>query len=116
LQSGLRLGFWLLLALALARALWPDPYTEPVVGQMDKLVHAAAFYGLTLTAAAAHPRAPLIGVAAAMLGFGALVEILQAIPMLHRDASWLDLAADMVGILVALAPTLLPGLRQALRR
>ena len=36
-------------------------------------------------------------------GFGALIEIVQAIPALHRDSDWRDWVADTVAILVTLA-------------
>ncbi len=100
----LKLGFWLACALALARALWPDPYTEPVIGPWDKVVHATAFYVLAVLAMAAYPRISLPRIVLGLAAFGGAIEILQAIPALHRDAAWDDWAADWLGIAIALIP------------
>jgi VanZ family protein len=99
-----RLLFWGTLAFTLVRALWPDPFTEDTVGRWDKVVHALAFYVLSLLAAMAFSRRPLLAVAGALLAFGGLIEVLQAIPALHRDSSWGDLIADVTGITLALTP------------
>ncbi|MBW8744235.1 MAG: hypothetical protein JF628_07810 [Sphingomonas sp.] len=37
-----------------------------------------------------------------MAGFGAFIELSQAIPAIHRDAEWDDWFADMIAILLAL--------------
>lgn len=107
----LRLGFWLACAVALARALWPDPYTEPVIGPWDKLVHAGAFYVLGVLALAAYPKAGLTRIVLALAAFGGVIEILQAIPVLNRDAAWDDWAADWFGLALALVPVVVRRLR-----
>lgn len=116
LGPGLRVLFWTGLAVALARALWPDPFTEPYVGHWDKVTHGAGCFLLTMLGAAAHSRTPLPLIGLGILAFGGLVEGLQAIPFIDRDASLGDLAADAAGIAAALVPTMLPPLRQVLRR
>lgn len=116
LRSGLRVLFWAALLAALARALWPDPFTEPYVGHWDKVTHGAGCFVLTLLAGLAYPHRTLRLLGLGILAFGVLVEALQAIPVIGRDASWLDLAADAAGIGVALLSTLLPGMRETLRR
>lgn len=108
----LKVGFWLACVVALARALWPDSYTEPVIGGWDKLVHACAFYVLGVLALAAYPRASLIRVVLALAAFGGLIELLQAIPVLQRDADWDDWAADWVGIAMAMIPVVVHRLRR----
>ena len=107
----LRLAFWLACGVALTRALWPDPFTEPVIGSWDKLVHASAFYVLAVLAMAAYPRVPMLWIVLALAAFGGLIEILQAIPVLNRDAAWDDWAADWVGIGLAMIPVLVRRLR-----
>lgn len=76
----------------------------------DKAQHFLAFFGFAGVAAAAMPRRPLWVPALVVIGYGALIEILQAIPMFHRDAEWADLFTDAFGVfccylpLMALAP------------
>jgi VanZ family protein len=98
------LVFWGTLAFTLVRALWPDPFTEDTVGRFDKVVHAFAFYVLSLLAAMAFSRRPLWNIVAGLLVFGGLIEVLQAIPILNRDASGWDIVADFTGIVLALTP------------
>lgn len=112
----LRLVFWLVLAFTLVRALWPDPLTEEYVGPNDKIVHATAFLVLGLLSAAAFPARRLLILGVWLLAFGGLIEVLQAIPMLHRDSSFADLAADLVGVCAALAVVAPPPVRRALGR
>lgn len=68
----------------------------------DKALHALAFAGLTSLVAFALPMLPtrrrLTFAAAASIGVGALLELVQsALP--YRSAEWLDLLADAVGAL-----------------
>ena len=105
--------FYAACALALVRALLPDTGSEPM-GQWDKVVHASAFYVLTVLGAAAYPRARLWRVAVVIAGLGGLIELLQALPFIHRDASWADWAADWLGVTVAVTPTLVPTVRERL--
>ena len=74
------------------------------MGQMDKLMHFSAFLSIAVSAALASgpTRHSAWAIAAALLGYGALIEIAQIwIP--GRDASWLDLLADALGIACGLS-------------
>jgi VanZ family protein len=113
---GLKSLFWTALLVAFVRAIWPDPFTEPYVGHWDKFIHGAGCFVLTILAAMAYPRTALPLVGLGILAFGGLIEVLQAMPMIDRDASLGDLLADAVGIGSALIPAMLPGLRAAIRR
>jgi hypothetical protein len=73
----------------------------------DKAAHFIAFYGLTGLAVAAFPRAPLWLIAASLSAFGAFIEVVQGLPIVHRDRDFFDWAADTVAILAALSPMLL---------
>jgi hypothetical protein len=73
----------------------------------DKATHFIAFYALTGLAVAAFPKANLAVVAALLSGFGALIEIVQGLPMVHRDRDFWDWVADTIAIVCALAPMLL---------
>ena len=73
----------------------------------DKAEHFLAFYGLTGLAAAAFPRRKLIIIASLLSGFGALIEFVQGLDIVHRDRDFWDWVADTVAIIAALAPMLL---------
>jgi hypothetical protein len=73
----------------------------------DKAEHFIAFYALTGLAAAAFPRANLLLIAALLSGFGALIELVQGTPLVHRDMDFWDWVADSLAITAALAPMLL---------
>jgi hypothetical protein len=73
----------------------------------DKAEHFIAFYALTGLAAAAFPRRNLIIIAALLSGFGALIEFVQGLPMVHRDRDFWDWVADTLAIAAALSPMLL---------
>jgi hypothetical protein len=73
----------------------------------DKAEHFIAFYVLTGLAAAAFPLANLLLIAALLSGFGAMIEIVQGMPIVHRDMDFWDWVADTLAITAALAPMLL---------
>jgi hypothetical protein len=73
----------------------------------DKATHFIAFYVLTGLAVAAFPKQNLLLVAALLSAFGALIEIVQGLPMVHRDRDFWDWVADTLAISSALAPMLL---------
>ena len=81
----------------------------------DKAEHFIAFYGLTGLAVAAFPRRNLLVIAAMLSSFGALIEIVQGLPIVHRDRDVWDWVADTIAIVAALAPMLLVGWRRAVR-
>lgn len=78
----------------------------------DKAEHFLAFYGLTGLAAAAFPKRPLLAIALALSGFGALIEYVQGLPLVHRDRDFWDWVADSLAIVAALAPMLLVSWRR----
>ena len=73
----------------------------------DKGEHFIAFYALTGLAGAAFPRTNLLFIAAVLSGFGALIEYVQGLPLVHRDRDFWDWVADTIAIAAALAPMLL---------
>lgn len=87
--------FWATAMFALVMALVPHPPTFP--GEpSDKIQHVAAFAALGLLAASAYSRASLVKLLVGLSLFGAAIEILQAIPSLHRDSDVLDWIADTI--------------------
>lgn len=102
--------FWVTVAFTFFMAVKPV-----VAGQAlfpwDKAEHFSAFYVLTGIGAAAYPRRPLWLVGALLSTFGAVIELVQALPIVHRDCDFWDWVADTCGILAVIAPTLLPAWR-----
>jgi hypothetical protein len=73
----------------------------------DKAEHFIAFYVLTGLAVAAFPRRHLLVIAVLLSLFGALIEFVQGLPIVHRDRDFWDWVADTIAIASALAPMLL---------
>lgn len=95
------LAFWLCLAGALTLALLPHPPALREIG--DKVQHMFAFGTLALLGAFAFPRFPKARLAERLSFLGALVEVLQATPSLHRDCDINDWIADTIAIVIVLA-------------
>lgn len=95
-------AFWLAVAVTLTFALLPHP-PSVLAYAGDKAQHALAFGVLGLLAAGYFGlgRARLIFLCLA--GLGGLIEALQSIPALQRDAEWLDWAVDCGAVLATLA-------------
>jgi len=76
------------------------PVPPQLPGQFwdDKLQHALAFSVLTVLAPPTRGWTMPLG----MILFGGLIELLQMIPILQRDSSFLDLLADCAGVVLGL--------------
>ena len=94
------LAFWISLAGAVTLALLPHPPHVPELN--DKAQHMLAFGTMALLGAFAFPRFPKVHLAERLSFLGALVEVLQAIPALHRDCDIRDWIADTVAIIAVL--------------
>jgi hypothetical protein len=81
----------------------------------DKAEHFLAFYGLTGLAVAAFPRRNLFILAALLSGFGAFIEYVQGLDVVHRDRDFWDWVADTIAIGAALAPMILVWWRGVVR-
>lgn len=77
----------------------------------DKAEHFIAFYALTGLAAAAFPARRLWVIAVLLSLFGALIEFVQGLPIVHRDRDFWDWVADSIAIMAALSPMLLVSWR-----
>lgn len=88
-----RLLFWSAAAFALVMACLPQAAALPG-NPNDKLLHILAFAVLALLAAFAYPRIRLLTILAGLSSFGAMIELVQLIPALNREADWTDWAAD----------------------
>lgn len=71
------------------------PHPPHVPGEpSDKVQHVIAFATLALLGSSAYPVASLSKLLVRLSLFGAFIEIVQAIPALHRDSDALDWIAD----------------------
>ena len=93
-------AFWVCLASALTLALLPHPPHFREVG--DKAQHMLAFGTLAFLGAFAFPHYPKPRLAERLSFLGALVEVLQSIPSLHRDCDINDWLADTFAIVAVL--------------
>jgi VanZ family protein len=106
LRRAIQAVFVLAAAVAFLAAIAPAG-DAPRLVPWDKAEHFIVFYVLTGLAAASFPRAPLWLVGVMLSGFGALIEITQAIPFIHRDCDYHDWIADTLAVAAVIAPTIL---------
>lgn len=100
-------------AFAVTMAVLPHPPTEAIEKFNDKLQHMLAFGTLAALAAWGFPRTPLFRIGERLSFLGALIEVLQSIPALHRDCDIWDWVADTAAITIVLA---LAAIRRERRR
>jgi VanZ family protein len=96
-----RATFWAAAAFALVMAALPHPPRVPGEPN-DKVEHIIAFATLAVLGSFAYPRAALLRLLASLSLFGALIEVVQAIPVLHRDSDVMDWLADTAAAAVVL--------------
>jgi hypothetical protein len=109
-----RLGFAAMALFGTANAMLPGGRTVHVL-PWDKAEHFVCFYALAATGACAFPRLRAVWLAAALVGLGAAIEIVQGLPMVARDSDWKDLVADAVAVGAALGPLIIAGWRRQWR-
>jgi VanZ family protein len=96
-----QLLFWMAVSFAFVMASLPQPPSLPG-NPSDKQLHMLAFLVLASLAASAFPRVSLFKIFLGLAAFGGAIEIVQAVPALGREASWLDWLADLVAAAAAL--------------
>ncbi len=77
------------------------------IAPWDKAEHFIAFYTLTGLGVAAFPKRKLLFIGIFLSGFGALIEFVQGLPIVHRDRDFWDWVADTLAIFAVFAPMLL---------
>jgi VanZ family protein len=98
----LRLAFWAAAVFAFVMAVLPHPPRIP--GEpSDKVQHVAAFVTLGLLSKLAFPATAPLQLVLRLSLFGAFIEVVQAIPSLHRDSSVWDWVADTIACGLVLA-------------
>ena len=97
----MRLLFWAAAIFAFVMAILPHPPRIP--GEpSDKIQHIVAFVTLAALGSWAYTRTPPWKLLVRLSLFGAAIEIIQAIPVLHRDSDVFDWLADTIAVVVVL--------------
>lgn len=94
--------FALVVAMAFAVGMALMPHPVPIVEVGDKWQHMAAFGTLTLLSVLAFPNGSLLRIGERLSFLGAMIEVLQSIPALHRDCDIMDWVADTTIIVAVL--------------
>jgi len=95
-------SFWVVLASAVTLALLPHP-PKLVIEIGDKWQHMTAFATLAIMARFSWPQASGWQIVERLSFVGALIEVLQSIPALHRDCDPLDWVADTGAVALVIA-------------
>ncbi len=111
----LRILFWAACAFAFVMAILPHPPIIPG-DPSDKLQHIFAFLVLAVLGRLAYPATKKRKLLFGLMAFGALIEIVQAIPALHRDSDVLDWLADTGAALTVFAMIAVWGYLRAARK
>lgn len=77
------------------------PHPPSLATSSDKVNHVIAFFVLTALHKLAYRDFGFWKRLLVMAALGGLIELVQMVPALHRDAEWLDWAADVAAALVA---------------
>ena len=99
--AALAASFWFALAFTLVMAWLPHPPSVPG-NPNDKIQHIAAFTCLSLVGAVAFPNLSLARLGERLSFLGAIIEVVQSTPALHRDCDVRDWIADTVAIVIVL--------------
>jgi len=97
-----RAAFWAAACLAFVMAVMPHPPHVPGEPN-DKIQHVIAFATLAGLGSFGYPRIALIRLLFGLSLFGAFIELVQAIPTLHRDTDVWDWVADTAAVAAVLA-------------
>ena len=112
LEIPFRVMFFVWLAITLFMTLNPAPPFVNEINVNDKIEHGLTFAGLAGLAGLGFTRAAPGRILERLSFIGALIEVFQAIPWMHRSCDWKDWLADTAG--VALGLMLLPLARRIL--
>lgn len=97
-----RIAFWAALIFAVVMAVLPKPPHTPLDQYGDKVEHMFAFATLAVLAAVGFPRFSMARIGERLSFLGALIEVAQSVPVLHRDCDINDWIADTASVVVVL--------------
>jgi VanZ family protein len=95
-----KVAFWLALTLAFVLAVLPKPPKTPIDQFGDKAAHVLAFATLSSLAMIGFGRAARWRIVERLSFVGAIIEVVQSLPLLHRDCDVRDWIADTLAVLV----------------
>lgn len=101
-SSAYRVLMLIAVVIAVTMALLPHPPHLPIDSLGDKFEHSLAFVVITILAVAGYRGTPLMRIGERLSFLGALIEVFQSIPFIHRDCDVLDWITDTVAIGVVL--------------
>lgn len=96
-------AFWLAASFAVVMAVLPKPPRVALDRYGDKFEHIVAFATLSVLAVLAFRHTPRLRIVERLSFLGALIEVVQSIPALHRDCDIRDWIADTIAIVVVVA-------------
>lgn len=85
-------------SLVIAYGAFAPPGRAPSLMPWDKAEHFTAFFGLMALSLVSFPKTSIWRLAALLTAVGGLVELVQGLPMVHRDCDWKDWAAEVLGL------------------
>ena len=95
--------FWIAWTFSFVMAVLPHPPRIP--GEPDdKIKHILAFLTLALLGSFAFPKLKPWKLLLWLSLFGVLIELIQMVPMLHRDADVIDWLADTFAAAAVIGP------------
>lgn len=103
LRACIRILFWCALVGATTLAIMPQPPQLPTDSLGDKFNHVLAFTVMAIFARLGWPALSRLRIIAGLSALGALIEVVQAIPALHRDCDVRDWVADTLAVLAVFA-------------
>lgn len=101
MQRLARILFWSAAVLALVTAMVGQALSL-LDGIDDTVQHALAFGTLAALAALAYPQTRRLTILLGLSAFGGLIELLQVLPGVERDAEWGDWLVDIVAAALTL--------------
>ena len=94
---------WLLVVGVIFGSLMPAAWVREVTPAVsDKLMHFGAYFLLMVWFAGLYPRSKHVLIAVGLVALGTALDILQGTATRTRSFELLDIAADAIGIVVAL--------------
>lgn len=99
IERSFRILFWIALSVCFVMAVRPVVIEVPT---SDKLQHMAAFATLTVLALFGYRSVKPVPLFSGLAAFGALIEIVQGLPMVGRDSDILDWMADIAAVAAVL--------------
>jgi VanZ family protein len=110
-----RIAFWLACVVAFVMAVLPRPPLLPG-NPPDKIQHIFAFLVLAVLGHWAYPKTKKRKLLLGLMAFGAVIEVAQTLPAIHRDSDPYDWLADTAAALTVFVILAIWGYTHARKR